>query len=105
MSPTPNSVPKSAATVRVVRVAEIAITLVYIVCGGVWVIGTDTIVGRLLGEPAHSVSVQTLKGLNFVVTTGVLLYLVLRRSFNRRRQAEEASRLDRERLELAARAA
>jgi two-component system sensor histidine kinase UhpB len=105
MSPTPNSVPKSAATVRAVPVAEITITLVYLVFGGLWVIGTDTVVGRLLGEPARSVSLQTLKGLNFVATTGVLLYLVLRRSFSRRRQAEEASRLDRERLELAARAA
>ena len=105
MSPTANSVPKSTANVRVIPIAEITISLVYIVFGGLWVVGTDTIAGRLLGEPAQSVSLQTLKGLNFVATTGVLLYLVLRRNFHRRRRAEEASRLDRERLELAARAA
>jgi two-component system sensor histidine kinase UhpB len=100
-----NSLPKPVVAVRAVPVAEITITLMYMVFGGLWVIGTDTLVGRLFGEPARSVSLQTLKGLNFVATTGVLLYLVLRRSFHRRRRAEEALRLEQERLELAARAA
>lgn len=86
-------------------VAEMVITLSYMAIGGLWVVGTDLVVGRLFGEPAQSVSLQTLKGLNFVATTGVLLYFVLRRSFHRRRRAEESSRLDHERLELAARAA
>jgi two-component system sensor histidine kinase UhpB len=101
----PNSFPKPAVAVREVPVAEITITLLYLIFGGLWVIGTDTLVSRLMGEPPHSVSLQTLKGLNFVATTGVLLYVVLRRSFHRRRRAEEASRQDHERLELAARAA
>src|SRR6185503_11064458 len=105
MPSTPNSFPKPTASVRAVPVAEMTITLLYLIFGGLWVIGTDTLVGRLMGGPPQSVSLQTLKGLNFVATTGLLLYVVLRRSFNRRRRAEEASRQDRERLELAARAA
>jgi two-component system sensor histidine kinase UhpB len=90
---------------RAFPLAEVVITVLYMVFGAVWVIGTDTLVGRLLGEPRQSVSVQTLKGLNFVVTSALLYYFVLRRSFHRRRQAEEAARLEQERFELAARAA
>ena len=105
MPSTPNSLPKTAAAVPAVPMAEITISLLYMVFGGLWVVGTDTLVGRLLGEPPQSVSLQTLKGLNFVATTSLLLYVVLRRSFNLRRRAEEAARQDRERLELAARAA
>ena len=106
MSPPQN--PKSAAPPAASRsfpLAELVITILYMVFGAVWVIGTDTLVGRLLGEPRQSMSLQTLKGLNFVVTTGVLYYLVLRRSFRRRRRAEAATRLEQERFELAARAA
>ena len=58
-----------------------------------------------MGEPAQSWSLQTLKGLNFVATTGIIYYVVLRRSFHRRRHAEESARLEQERFELAARAA
>jgi len=98
-----NTVPPPAS--RAFPLAEIVITILYMVFGAVWVIGTDTLVGRLMGEPRQSVSLQTLKDLNFVVTTGVLYYLVLRRSFYRRRRAEAATRLEQERFELAARAA
>jgi two-component system sensor histidine kinase UhpB len=90
---------------RAFPLPEVFITLLYMVFGAVWVVGTDTLVGRLMGEPRQSMSLQTLKGLNFVVTTALLYYVVLRRSFHRRRHAEEAARLDHERLELAARAA
>ena len=91
------------AVSRASPLAELVITLLYVVFGGLWVVGSDTVVARMMGEPPESVSFQTIKGLNFIATTGALLYLVLRRSFNRRRRAEEASRLDHERLEMAAR--
>jgi two-component system sensor histidine kinase UhpB len=103
-SPAPPKAAPAAAS-RAFPLPEILITLVYMVLGAVWVIGTDTLVGRLLGEPRQSMSLQTLKGLNFVVTTGLLYYFVLRRSFHRRRKAEEVARLEQERFELAARAA
>lgn len=84
---------------------EILITGLYLVFGAVWVIGTDALVGRLMGNPPENMSFQTIKGLNFVVTTAVLYYFVLRRSFLRRRRAEQTVRVERERFELAARAA
>ena len=98
-----NAVPPPAS--RSFPLAEMVITILYMVFGAVWVIGTDTLVGRMMGEPRQSMSLQTLKGLNFVATTGMLYYVVLRRSFHRRRRAEAAARLEQERFELAARAA
>src|SRR5262249_34984651 len=49
-------------------------------------------------------ALQTMRGINFVFTSGVVLYLVLRRAFRTRRAAQEASRLSQERFESAARA-
>lgn len=100
----PQSATPPAAS-RSFPLAEMVITILYLVFGVVWIIGTDTLVSRIMGEPRQSMSLQTLKGLNFVVTTAVLYYLVLRRSFYRRRRAEAATRLEHERFELAARAA
>jgi two-component system sensor histidine kinase UhpB len=106
MSPSQQSTTAAPpAPSRAFPLAEIVITLLYLLFGVVWIIGTDTLVGRMMGEPRQSMSLQTLKGLNFVATTGVLYYLVLRRSFSRRRRAEAATRLEQERFELAARAA
>jgi len=51
------------------------------------------------------VRLQTCKGLNFVATTGALLYFVLRRSFDRWRRAERHLRESEERFEWAGRAA
>lgn len=86
-------------------IAEVLISLGYMAFGAVWVTVTDHLATRFMGDPPESASMQTLKGLNFVFTSGVLLYLVLRRSFQRRRHAEASARLGQERFELAARAA
>jgi len=83
---------------------EVRITLWYILLGYIWIIGTDQVLGRIMQDDWLAVAVQSLKGLGFVTATGLLLFLILRRSFERRRQAEEASRLNAERFELAARA-
>jgi len=106
MPPTTNPAAACAPPApRRLPVAEIVITLVYMTLGAAWVIGTDVIACRLMNEPPQSRWLQTLKGLNFVVTTGILYYLILRRSFHRRRRAEEKARVEQERFELAARAA
>ena len=84
---------------------EFGITLFYVVVGSVWVLGTDQILGYYMGDDWVAVALQSLKGLAFVFVTGLMLYLTLRRSFVRRRRAEEALRLSHERFELAARAA
>jgi two-component system, NarL family, sensor histidine kinase UhpB len=85
-------------------IEEVRITLWYILLGYIWIIGTDQLLCHITGDDWQAVALQSLKGLGFVTATGLLLFLTLRRSFERRRHAEEASRLNAERFELAARA-
>jgi signal transduction histidine kinase len=54
-----------------------------------WIIGSDVLLEWLVGKQAETVFYQTFKGLNFVITTGLLLYLVLRRAFGGWRKSEE----------------
>jgi two-component system, NarL family, sensor histidine kinase UhpB len=86
---------------RDVPLAEIAITFSYVALAGLWIIFSDEMIGEMMGQPETTL-VQSFKGLNFVFTTGVLLYLVLRRSFRNRRLAEEALRVSQERFEAVA---
>ena len=84
---------------------EIGVTLGYILIAGFWVVFSDDLFDWLMGAPINSPALQTLKGINFVCVTALVLYVVLRRSFLRRRQAQEALRLSQERFESVARAA
>jgi two-component system, NarL family, sensor histidine kinase UhpB len=81
---------------------EIGITAAYILIAGLWCVFSDDVFDWLLGVPLDSPALQTLKGINFVITTALLLYVVLRRSAHHRRLAEEASRLAHERFESVA---
>ncbi len=83
---------------------EIGVTLFYIIIAGFWVVFSDDLFDWLMRVPMNSPAMQTLKGINFVTATALVLYLVLRRSFRRRRLAQEASRLSQERFESVARA-
>lgn len=56
------------------------------VFASVWVIGSDNLLNRIF--PDSPVSLQSLKGINFVVTTSVLLYFALRRAYRGWREAE-----------------
>jgi len=69
---------------------EFRITLAYLVAAGVWVVLSDHAVRVIL--PDSSASAQTFKGLNFVLTTSVLLFFVLRRAYRGWRDAEQRNR-------------
>lgn len=69
---------------------EFRITAVYLLLAGLWVVLSDQVVRVFL--PESSASVQTLKGLNFVVTTSLLLFFVLRRAYRGWRDAEHRNR-------------
>ena len=84
---------------------ELVITTSYLILASLWIVFSDLGLDWLTGDPEESLRLQTYKGLNFVLTTSLLLYVVLRRSFNRRRRAEEQARMTAERFELVARAA
>ncbi len=65
---------------------ELRIALAYMLVGSLWVIGTDQLLVRAM--PGSPVYFQTFKGLNFVLTTSALLYLVLRRAYRGWRRSE-----------------
>lgn len=67
---------------------EVRISVVYVVLASIWILGSDSLLSYLCGASDQSVTLQTFKGLNFVLTTGLMLYLVLRRSFGGWRRAE-----------------
>jgi two-component system sensor histidine kinase UhpB len=69
---------------------EFRITLGYLLVAGLWVVLSDQVVRVVL--PASSASVQTFKGLNFVLTTSLLLFFVLRRAYHGWRDAEHRNR-------------
>ena len=95
----------SAPCPKRLPLAEPPIVLLYVVFASLWIIYSDLGLHWWTQDPYNSLRLQTCKGLNFVATTAVLLYVVLRRSFNRWRRAELHLRESEERFELAGRAA
>lgn len=69
---------------------ELRIALAFLVIGSVWVIGSDRALGLAL--PDSPIYLQTIKGLNFVATTAVVLYFVLRRAYRGWRESEREQR-------------
>jgi PAS domain S-box-containing protein len=82
--------------------AEWFVVLGYLLVASLWIIFSDVALAHFTGDNKQSTHLQTFKGLNFVITTAGLLYLVLRRSYSRRRLAEAAARANQERFELVA---
>jgi PAS domain S-box-containing protein len=82
---------------------EITITVLFMFFGSLWVVGTDLLLSSRAGDEWYdTVIYQSTKGLAFVVATGLLLFVTLRRSFARRRRVEEALHLSHERLRITA---
>lgn len=68
---------------------EVRIAIIYVLIASLWIIGSDSLVHLWLGDAADTIYIQSFKGLNFVLTTGLLLYFVLRRAFGGWRRSEE----------------
>lgn len=65
------------------------ISLFYVLLASIWIIGSDSLLNCISSGSASWVFLQSFKGLNFVITTGVLLYFVLRRAYGGWRRSEE----------------
>ena len=102
LSRMPEKIRFDRVLVKEMPLAEVGITLLFVVVAGFWCIFSDDIFDWIMDGPVESPALQAMKGINFVLTTGVVLYLVLRRSFHNRRRAEETSRLSQERFEAVA---
>ena len=83
---------------------ELGFVALYLLFGGLWIALSDQFLQHLTEDPIEVTALQTIKGINFVVTSGAIFYLVLRRAQSRRRHAEAQARRSAERLELIARA-
>lgn len=86
--------PKKNPTSYLASLPEVRITLIYIIVGCAWIIGSDMVVDHLAHHDPRTILLQSFKGINFVITTGFLLHLVLRRAFSGWRAAEESRATD-----------
>ena len=62
------------------------ITLLYLVSAGAWILLSGWVLDSFVSDADARASVERLKGIAFVLTTGVLLGLLLRRAFGRLEQ-------------------
>lgn len=80
------------------------IAIVYIVLGALWILFSDRMVLNITEDPIQIQQISTYKGWFYVVTTGILLFFLIRREIRRRnevtlqlqiekKKAEEADRL------------
>lgn len=67
---------------------EVKIVGLYFIAASIWVIGSDWFLSSLRLDANGAHLIQTVKGLNFVVTTALLLYFVLRRAYGGWRRCE-----------------
>ncbi len=68
---------------------EVRIVVLYVVLASVWIVGSDLFLTKTVASETEVGILQSLKGLNFVLTTAILLYFVLRRAYGGWRMAEE----------------
>jgi PAS domain S-box-containing protein len=101
----PELIQAESVFIREFPLAELGLTAIYVLAAGLWFIFSDVLVDEWMGSTKHTRAQETLKGFNFVLTTALVLYLVLRRAFHIRRRAEEALRLSQQRFEFVALAA
>ncbi len=68
---------------------EVRIVAIYFIAASLWIVGSDLVLTKSTADEAESGFIQTLKGLNFVITTAILLFLVLRHAYSGWRHAEQ----------------
>lgn len=85
----PSGSPGTKSGSSLFSLPEVRITAYYVLLASFWIIGSDTLLDMLVGDNGDTFLFQTFKGLYFVITTGIILFCVLRRSFGGWRRAEE----------------
>ncbi len=65
------------------------ITLIYLIAGGLWISLSDRLVALVVSDPASITWLQTTKGWAYILATGAILYVLVRRDFHRIVQAQE----------------
>ena len=68
------------------------IALIYILFGGSWILFSDYFVGLVVDSPAVYSQVQTIKGWLFILVTGALLFVLIRRTLKRQQRDSDEIR-------------
>ncbi|MES2439131.1 MAG: sensor histidine kinase [Verrucomicrobiota bacterium] len=68
---------------------EVRIVVIYFILASAWIIGSDLLLTHTVTDESRTGVIQSLKGLNFVITTAILLFFVLRKAYSGWRLAEE----------------
>lgn len=64
---------------------SIAVALIYLVVGGVWILFSDALAERLVSDPVLLTRIQTWKGWAFIAVTGAVLFVMMWRQLERDR--------------------
>ncbi|GAA5129027.1 sensor histidine kinase [Luteolibacter yonseiensis] len=67
---------------------EVRIVIIYFILASAWIVSSDKILTNTVPDETESHFIQSIKGLNFVITTAILLFFVLRRAYRGWRKAE-----------------
>lgn len=70
--------------------SSIRTTLIYLVVGGLWISLSDRVVALLVADPESITWLQTVKGWGYIVLTGILLFVLVRRDLSRIEQAQQS---------------
>lgn len=65
---------------------EIKITIIYLAMGFVWILFSGNIVFALSADPEDIVLLERIKGWFFIIVTGVLLFMLIRRESDKQNQ-------------------
>lgn len=63
---------------------EYKIPIIYIIIGALWILFSDEIVTNLTSDPQKIQLLSTYKGWAYVLVTGIMLYLLIKKELNRR---------------------
>jgi signal transduction histidine kinase len=86
----------SQSTRKPLRKEALRIALIYSVIGIIWIMVSDNWVRLFQAGSLMATRMQTFKGLAYVLATGYLLYLMVVRSLERVREAEESLQKEQE---------
>jgi len=79
---------------------EYRIVAAYIIAGGLWIAFSDKILNYFIRDPDLLTRIQTFKGWFYVIVTGILFYLFLKKHLIKIRNAEQKA-IDSDRLKTA----
>ncbi|MDV2989466.1 MAG: PAS domain S-box protein [Dehalogenimonas sp.] len=89
-----------SGSTRLRSLSPLTITLIYLVVSVIWIVFSDRFVAMIVSDPGSIASLQTFKGLGFVVITAALLFFLIRSSMSRLRRSNQLLKQAEEKLRV-----